>query len=319
MAQKLIIDADPGICDALAILVALADPSVDVVAITATAGTVSGIQATRNLHYLICLADPLRHPRVGQSDLSVVPSEQIPAGLPAHSLLNGRFGLGDVEPQVPDLHKRRDSAKLIVDIVREFPQEVRILTLGPLTNIAMAIELDPELPMMVNGIVCLGGSIRAGGDVTAAAEFNIWADPLAARTVLRSPAGKTLVPLDVSQAPILTFEDIDRLGGLIPSTPIGELVNNMMHFAARSIRQYLPKEGVSLPSIAALSVAARTERFTFVPHSVDIETEGELTSGMTVTDIRPVLSRQTNADVVTHLDETAIIDYFCRGIRRLSM
>jgi purine nucleosidase len=286
--------------------------------VTATAGTVSGVQATRNLHYLIGLADPLKHPRVGQSDLAITPGDAIPQGMPTQTQLNGRFGLGDVEPNVPDLHNRRESAKLIVDVAREYPQEVRLLTLGPLTNVAMAIELDPELPMILNGIVCLGGAFRAGGDVTATSEFNVWSDALAARTVMSSPVSKTLVPLDVSQGPMLTFEDIDRLGGLIPSTPIGELVTSMMHYAARSIRQHLPREGVALPAIAALTVAARIERFTFVPQSVDIETEGRLTAGMTVLDQRPLLTRQSNVDVITHLDDAAIVDFFCRSIRRVS-
>jgi len=132
VAQKLIIDADPGIGDALAILVAMADPSVEVIGLTAVAGTVSGVQATRNLHYLVGLADPLRHPRVGQSDAASSPAEEMSAGVPHPQALNGRFGLGDVDPLVPDLHNRRESAKLIVDLVREHPQEVRLIE--PISN-----------------------------------------------------------------------------------------------------------------------------------------------------------------------------------------
>lgn len=318
MAQKLIIDADPGIGDALTILTAMADPALDVLAVIPTSGTVSGRQATRNIHYLIELADPLRHPRIGQSDGSLVPANQAPPGMPVQTLLNGRFGLGECEPQVPDLHNRRESAKLMVDIIREFPGEVRLLTLGPLTNVAMAFELDPELPMLLNGLVCQGGAFQAGGDVTAAAEFNIWADPLAARTVIHSHVGKTLVPLDISQSPVLTFEDIERLSGLIPSTPIGELVTSMMHFSVRATRQHLPREGVSLPGIASLVVAGRTERFTVAPYSVDVETSGDITTGMTLLDQRPIRPGQTNADIVTKLDAAAVIDYFCRSIRRVS-
>jgi inosine-uridine nucleoside N-ribohydrolase len=318
VVQKLLIDADPGIGDALAILTAMADPSLDVLAITATAGTVSGHQATRNLHYLIELSDPSRHPRVGQSDVKHVPAGEAPAGMPLQSLLNGRFGLGETEPQVPDLHNRRESAKLIVDVVREFPGEVRLLTLGPLTNIAMAFELDPELPMLLNGVVCLGGAFRTGGDVTAAAEFNIWADPLAARTVIHSHAGKTLVPLDISQQPVLTFEDIERLSGLIPSTPIGELVTSMMQFLVRATRQHLPFEGISLSSVAALAVAGRSERFSVSAGTVDVETSGDISTGLTVLDQRAVRSSQSNADLVTQLDSAAVIDYFCRSIRRVA-
>ena len=318
MTQKLLIDADPGIIDALAVLVALTDSSLELLGVTAVSGTVTGVQATRNLHYLIGLADPLRHPRVGQSDVATCAADQTPCGMPAPCLLNGRFGLGETEPNVPDLHNRRESAKLIVDIVREYPGEVRVLTLGPLTNLALAIDLDPELPLIMQDLVCLGGAFHAGGDVTAAAEFNIWADPLAAGHVLGTPVGKTLVPLDVTLGTMLTFEDIDCVSGLIPSTPIGEAIASLMHFSARATRQHLPREGISLPAIGALAVAARAGRFTFRPRVVDVETSGAICAGMTVADHRPGRPRQTNADVVTELDHAAIVDYFCRGLRRVA-
>ncbi len=319
MAQKIIIDADPGIGDALAILVAMADPSLDVVGLTAVAGAVSGVQATRNLHYLIGLADPLRHPRVGQSDVTDCSADQAPSGMPHQQLLNGRFGLGEIDPLVPDLHNRRESGKLIVELAREHPQDIRILTFGPLTNVAMALELDPELPMLLNGMICLGGSVKAGGDVTAAAEFNMWSDPQAAHIVMRSPVGKILVPLDVTRGPGLTFDDIDRLSGLIPSTPIGELVAGFMHFAVRANRQHLPCEDVSLPAVATLAVASRAAHFQTESVVLEVEAAGALTSGMTVVDRRPFAPRQSNAQVVTEIDNAAVIDYFCRGVRRIAV
>lgn len=319
VAQKIIIDADPGIGDALAVLVAMADPSLDVLGLTAVAGTVSGIQATRNLHYLIGLSDPLRHPRVGQSDFAGCSADQAPAGMPHQQSLNGRFGLGEIDPLVPDLHNRRDSAKLIVELVREHPQDVRILTFGPLTNIAMALELDPELPMLLNGLICLGGATESGGNVTAAAEFNMWSDPQAAHNVMKSPVGKILVPLETSQGPGLTFDDIDRLSGLIPSTPVGELVTGLMQFAVRANRQHMPREDVSLPAVATLAVASRAAVFLTETVSLDVETSGELTNGMTVVDQRPFGARQSNAELVTEIDSAAVVDYFCRGIRRIAV
>jgi inosine-uridine nucleoside N-ribohydrolase len=319
VAQKIIIDADPGIGDALAVLVAMADPSLDVLGLTAVAGTVSGVQATRNLHYLIGVADPLRHPRVGQSDYAGCSADQAPAGMPHQQLLNGRFGLGDVEPLVPDLHNRRESAKLIVELVREHPQDVRIVTFGPLTNVAMALELDPELPMLLNGMICSGGATKRGGDVTAAAEFNMWSDPQAASIVMRSPVGKILVPLHIGQEPGLTFDDIDRLSGLIPSTPIGEIVTGLMQFAVRANRQHMPREDFSLPAVSALAVASRAASFLTEAVTLDVETSGELTSGMTVVDHRRFGARQSNAELVTELDVEAVIDYFCRGLRRIAM
>lgn len=319
MTQKIIIDADPGIGDALAVLVAMADPSIDVLGLTAVAGSVSGVQATRNLHYLIGLADPLRHPRVGQSDITEASADHIPSGMPLQQSLNGRLGLGEVDPRVPDLHNRRESPKLIVDLVREHPNEVRILTFGPLTNVAMAFDLDPDLPLLLNGVICLGGVMRQSGDVTPTSEFNFWSDPQAARTVMRSPVGKILIPLDVCNDPGLTFDDIDNLSGLIPSTPVGEFMIGLMQFAVRANRQFLPREEVPIPAAVVVAVAAHSAKFMTESVALDVETTGELTSGMTIADRRPYGTRQTNAEVVTQIDAPAVIDYFCRGVRRIAV
>lgn len=319
LVQKIIIDADPGIGDALAILVAMADPAVDVLALTGTGGSVSGLQATRNLHYLVGLVDPLRHPRIGQSDMVDSPADLIPPGMPHQQSLNGRFGLGDTEPLVPDLHNRRESARLIVDVVREHPQEVRIVSFGPLTNVAMAFDLDPELPVLLNGLICLGGTLHSVGDASPTSEFNFWCHPQAARAVMKSPVGKIVVPLEVSQSPAMTFDDIDRLAGLIPSTPIGEFVNNLLLYAVRACRQQMPCEEVALPAAAALAIAAGVARFETSHVVADVETAGELTSGTLVIDRRRFQHRQTNAEVVTQIDEAGVIDYFCRGLRRIAI
>ena len=319
MTQKIIIDADPGIADALTILVALADPSIEVLGLTAVSGSVSGVQATRNLHYLIGLADPLRHPRVGQSDVAEASADHIPSGMPLQQSLNGRLGLGEVDPLVPDLHNRRESPKLIVDLVREYPQETRILTFGPLTNLAMAFDLDPDLPLLLNGLICLGGVMRQCCDVTPTADLNMWSDPQAARVVMRSPVGKIIVPLDVSHDPGLTFDDVDRLSGLIPSTPVGEFVIGLLQFAVRANRQFLPREEVPIPAAAALAIAAQATRFVTENVVLDVETTGELTNGMTIVDRRPFRPRQTNAEVVTQFDVPSVIDYFCRGMRRIAI
>lgn len=319
MTQKLIIDADPGIGDALAILAAMADSSVDVIGLTAVSGVVAGTQATRNLQYLVNVADPLRHPRIGQSEVGECFADSAPSCYPSRRSLEGRHGLGDIEPLVPELHHRRDSAKLIVELVREHPQDVRILTFGPMTNIAMALDMDPQLPMLLNGIIICGGAIDCGGDVTAASEFNFWSDPEAARAVLRSPVGKILVPLDVSEKPALTFEDIDRLSGLIPSTRAGELVTGLLQFSVRATRQVLPREEIALPAAAALAVASRAARFSTTPMVVDVETTGELTSGATIVERRSFVNATANVDVLTELDESAAIDTFCRALRRIAV
>ncbi|MFM7059234.1 MAG: nucleoside hydrolase [Planctomycetota bacterium] len=319
MPQKILIDADPGIIDALVVLAALADPALEVLALTPCPGAVTGLQAMRNLQYLTGLLDPLRHPRIGLSDNRSAPADQMPRGLPHPQVLNGRFGLGETEPLVPDLVHRRESARLIVDLVREFPGELRIITLGPLTNIAAAIELDPEFPVLLNGLICLGGTLSSAGDVTASAEFNIWSDPQAARSVLRSPVGKIFVPLEIMQGPGLTFEDIDRLTGLIPSTPVGEFSAALLQFAARTSRQFLPCEEVRLPAATVLAIAAGAVRMETQQVAVDVETTGELTLGAMIVDRRRVRQAPISAELVTGLDHAAVLDHFCRGIRRAAV
>lgn len=316
MPQKIIIDADPGIGDALAILTALVDPSLDVRAVTAAAGSVSGLQATRNLQYLVDLVDPPKHPRIGQSELPAIAGRFTPGDIPTRHNFFGLNGLGDVPVEVPDLHNRRESAKLIVDLVREFPHETRLLALGPLTNVAAACELDPEFPELVESIVCLGGVNNANGDVSAVAEFNIWGDPDAAAAVFDLPTTKVLVPLDVSGSAILTFEDVNQLSELTESTTNGDVLSSMLQYSIRANRQELAFEGIPLHGIAALAVAAHAERFTVEAVRADVETVGQLTRGMTVIDRRSVFSGQTNMDLVSSIDEHGVVDYFSRSFRR---
>ncbi|MCA9049626.1 MAG: nucleoside hydrolase [Planctomycetaceae bacterium] len=314
MPQKLIIDADPGLGDAFAVLTALVDPSVEVLGLTASAGTVSGLQAVRNLQYLTTLVDPVRHPRIGQSELPAI----LPAGgteVTTRHNLSGPLGLGDVDVNVPDLHNRRESAKLIVDLVREHPHQVNILTLGPLTNLATACDLDAELPTLIQSIVCLGGSVHAPGDITPVAEFNIWADPEAAAEILRLPTNKVLVPLNVSGVSVLTFEDDDVLSELIAAATNGSVLSSMLQYSIRANRKLLAFEGIPLHSVVALAVAVRAERFHVEAVCADIETSGQLTRGMTVIDRRRCIPGRTNLDIVSSIDDAAVIDYFSRSLR----
>lgn len=316
MVQKIIIDADPGIGDALAVLTALVDPSLEVLGLTAAAGSVSGRQATRNLQYLTDLIDPLKHPRIGQSELHAATGRLAVGEIPTRHSFLGVHGLGDIDVEVPDLHNRRASAKLIVDLVRESPGEVKLLTLGPLTNVVAACDLDPELPALLDGIVCLGGVDALSGDVTAVAEFNIWADPEAAAAVMKLPTTKTFVPLDVSGDAVLTFDDIDQLSDLTNATINGGVLQSMLQFSVRANRQQLAFEGIPLHGVTALAVAGRAEAFSVEAVRGGVETVGELTRGMTVIDRRAVATGQTNAEIVSSVDGLGVVDYFSRSFRR---
>ncbi len=182
ITKKVILDVDPGIDDAIALTLALFDPTIEVVAITAVGGNVLPEVATRNVQAIIERLDPPRWPRIGGASL---PDDGLPAN-GAH--VNGADGLGNSNFQVSELQHRHPSEKVICDEVRAAPDQVTIIALGPLTNVARAFARDPGIPVLVNSLVIMGGASCVPGNVTPAAEFNIYCDPLAARQVFRTAA-----------------------------------------------------------------------------------------------------------------------------------
>lgn len=315
MPQKLIIDADPGIGDAVAIAIALFDPDVDVLAVTAAAGAVKGADATRNVQAIVEMLDPRKWPRLGSSSARAADSSiDYRATAVSTAELNGETGLGDCELQVAEMHNQHESAKLMVDLVKHDPNEIALITLGPLTNIELACDLDPEFLSNLRGLYSLGGSIEFGGDVTAVAELNIYADPEAARKVLRSPATKTLIPLDVSRKPILSFDQYQRLFDQCDS-PLKEFLAQLLPFSLRAHRRHLGLEGTPLDALTALCAAVHPRLFETTSMAMDIETSGELTRGMTVFDRRGTQQWQTNIDVAIDVDAQGVLDYLARIVR----
>ncbi len=300
MVQKLVIDADPGIGDALAIMLALRDRSVDLVGVTATGGRVSGAAATRNIQAVIDCLDPPKRPRIGHSDAA--------ASVLAPVAIDGPSGLGDCDVSVAALHQRHDSPRLLVDMVRGHPHEITLLTLGPLTNVGVASELAPDFFSLLGGLVSLGGAIQSAGDVTAVAEFNVAAGCESARDVLRSPATKTIVPLDVSGLPVLSPDQYRRLRPRV-AEPVAGLLDSLLPFSFRSHHETLGIEGVVLHEVAALAAVTRPRLFEQLSMTVDVELVGQLTRGMTVFDRRHGTYRQANIDACIAVDVQGIVDY----------
>ncbi|MDA1252561.1 MAG: nucleoside hydrolase [Planctomycetota bacterium] len=325
MPQKLIIDADPGIGDAFAIALAACDPGIDLIAVTATAGCVSGAVATQNILSIIESVDPDKWPRLGGCN-ALRPTFPAPeSSASAFSggntaaffdplRLNGNYGLGATELQFAQLHNQRDSAKLLVDLVRQNPHEICVLTLGPLSNVALASELAPDFLDLIHSLVCLGGSVGAGGDVTAAAEFNLFADPGAARTVLCSHTQKALVPLDISRNAVLTFDQFDRLNESRPDS-LRWFFDELLPFSLRAHREELGLEGLPLDAVTALAAIAEPRHFSTEAMSVDVEQDGNLTRGVSVFDRRGIPRWQQNIDVLTAVDPQGVLDYLTRVLK----
>ena len=309
MPRKLIIDADPGIGDALAITLAVLDPEVDLLAVTATAGCVDGPTATRNVTAILTLLDPDKRPKVGACESGVA---GVGPGFGGEELdwaaVNGPDGLGAWKLPDVELYAPRDSPRLLVELVREHEGEVTLLTLGPLTNVKLAAERWGGFYEALGGLVIAAGAVEGGGDATAAAEFNVVADPLAARAVLTGRAAKTLVPLDVARQPVLSPPQYDAIRGTIAGGA-GELLGQMLPWALRANHQHFGVEGIRLQEPTALAAAVRPSLFEREEMAVDVETGGDLTRGMTVFDRRGVRRWQTNVDVVRQADSAGVQDY----------
>ncbi len=306
MPKKLIIDCDPGIDDAVALCLALFDPRLEVVAVTAVEGNVKAQQASLNVQALIDHLDPPRYPRLG----AATPSD---AGASADlRRLHGDNGLANLDLPVAQLHHQHPSEKIICDEVRSAPEQVTILCLGPLTNLARAFQRDPSLPLLVGQVIISGGSLRCSGNVTPAAEFNMFHDPLAARAVFRSAATRILIPLDVAEQVKLTLDIIEQLPA--ESSRAGRLLRHLIPFAFRSYRQHLGLESIFLQDVVALTAALHPELFEMEEMSGDVETSGELTKGATVFDRRRNAPGRCNVAVATDVDPVAARDSILRGI-----
>lgn len=305
MARKIILDVDPGIDDAVALCLALCDPSLDVVAVTATGGIVSPDQATMNVQAIVEQLDPPRWPRLGTAS-----SEQLLRTDGPH--LFGSNGLCGAHFEVARRHHQHASVKVICDEVRLSPGEVTIVCTGPLSNIAAALQQQPDLALLVGHLIILGGTIGAPGNVTAAAEFNMYCDAPAARTVFHSQITKTLIPMDVTRRVTMNLDLLEKLPN--GDSPCGELLRKLLPGAFRAYRQQLGMEGIHLHDAVAIVAALRPELFTIERMHGDVETEGTLTYGATVFDRRRRPESQPNMDVAVDLDAAAVTDCIVRGL-----
>jgi inosine-uridine nucleoside N-ribohydrolase len=297
MARKIILDVDPGIDDAVAVCLALEDPSFDVLAVTATGGTVSPEQSTTNVQAIVEQLDPPRWPRLGCAS-----ADQMLRADGRH--LFGVDGMCGAHFAVAKRHHQHSSVKVICDEVRAAPGDVTIVATGPLTNIASALQQQPDLASLIGHLIMIGGTLGGPGNVTAAAEFNIYCDAEAARAVFHSAVTKTLIPIDLSSRMILNFDLLEKLPN--GDSRRGELLRRILPGAFRAYRQQLGVEGIHLHDAVAIVAALEPELFTTERMYGDIETEGTLTYGATVFDRRRHPESRPNMDVVVDMDTAAV-------------
>ena len=286
--RTLVVDTDTGSDDAVAVAMALRHPDVRVAAITVVAGNVPLDQAVQNALYTR---------EVAGGDAPVYRGREGTAGHTAQDV-HGVDGMGDIglplSGRTPD---EGDAVEKLVDLVRKAPGEVELVTLGPLTNVAEAFDRAPDLPGLLGRLVLMGGTSDAVGNVAPVAEFNIWADPEAARVVFRSGPPIEMVGWDISRTyAVFTPAQAEWLAGL---GPLGEFSVAIQAKLIEFTATVTHLAGFDLPDPIAMAVALDPSVATDVRrYHVDVETTGELTRGQTVVDVLGVGGGEPNVDVV---------------------
>jgi inosine-uridine nucleoside N-ribohydrolase len=306
MPQKVVLVADPGIDTAFAVALAFLEPKVDVLALAATAGNVKAFQATANVHTLVAQLDPPRWPRLA----AALPVEYEIDG----TRLHGADGLGNADLPSVSLHSPPASDRLIVEIVRQFPKEVTIVCLGPLTAVASALSRDPTIVNQIDRLVCVGGNWRQAGNVGPVSEFHFACDAAAARYVLKSGAAITLLPLDVTRK--LVFSPKDLLELPAPESKTSVFLRQIVPFGIRASSNVYGIEGFYLKDVLGIVSLVVPKALTTQPLYVDVETRGELTRGMSVVDARSECAHKPNVDLATGVDVVAVRDYIFQSLLR---
>ncbi len=307
MTRKIIIDCDPGIDDAVAICTALFDPRLEVAAITATAGTIDADQATANVTAIVGQLDPQRYPRIGKAS----PADGAPVIHDSH--LYGSDGLGDCDFEPAGRQHQPPSEKVIAELVHQYPDEITLVCLGPLTNLARLCLRDPVAVTLIDKVIISGGSVAYPGNATATAERNMHFDPQSAAEVFASATTKSLIPLDVTEKVRFGVQLLDQLPP--KDTNAGQLLHKIMPFAFRSAHQNLGNELIPLYDAMTILAVTEPELFSWENMAGKVETRGDLTRGMTVFDRRLRRQWQFNMEVAVAVDQRQASEAIIRGLR----
>ena len=311
MARRIIIDTDPGQDDAVAILLALASPELEVLGITAVAGNVPLPLTSRNARMVCELA--------GRTDIPVFAGCDVPLErkLVTAEHVHGKTGLDGPELPAPVMPlQERHAVDFLIDTLRAEPSgTVTLCPLGPLTNIATAFRRAPDIVDRVQEIVLMGGAYFEVGNYTPAAEFNIYVDPEAAAEVFGSGVPLVVMPLDVTHKALVTKPRNDAIRAL--GTPVGKAVAEMTDFFERFDLEKYGSEGAPLHDPCVTAYLLAPEIFSGRHINVEIETVSELTLGMTVADWWGVSGRAPNATFIGDLDADAFFTLLTERLAKL--
>lgn len=318
MKKRVIIDTDPGVDDALALLLAFSSPELQIEAITTVGGNAHLELVTKNAALLLDLLDPKPRPILAQGASPL--SRQAP--ITARSI-HGSDGLGELNrfkapngspryPQ-PDLPKNVPHAsEVMLDLLKRYPDELTLITLGPLTNVAEVLQIDRKRASLLREVVIMGGAITVPGNITPAAEFNLFMDPPATQRVFESGLPITLVPLDVTGKVFLKPEDIQGLSQGMRE-PFGGFLLDSTSVALEYMKRVRGMAVIHLHDPLAAGVAIDPSLVKTSSLNVAVETHPGIARGATLADLRPIrddLKQPPNLHVALEVDAEAFLKLF---------
>eukprot|EP01132_Coremiostelium_polycephalum_P003396 gene3396-4249_t len=311
MTRKIIIDTDPGQDDALAILLALASPELDVLGITAVAGNVPLDLTKTNARKICELA--------GRPDVKVFAGADRPLmrALVTAENVHGKTGLDGPdlpEPAMP-LQEQHAVDFIIETLLTQESGTVTLCPLGPLTNIAQALIRAPEIATRIREIVLMGGGFFEGGNITPTAEFNIYVDPQAAHIVLTSGVPIVMLPLDVTHKALTSARRIERFRAM--GTRSGAASAELLEFFERFDEEKYGSDGGPLHDPNVIAYLLKPDLYKGRHCNVVVETASDLTLGMTVVDWWGVTDRPKNAFYIRDVNDEGFFDLLIERIARL--
>jgi len=307
--RKIIIDTDPGQDDAVAILLALASPELEVLGLTAVAGNVPLSLTQKNARKICELA--------GRPDIKVFAGADRPMQrrLVTAEEVHGKTGLNG--PDLPEptmaLQEQHGVDFIVETLMREPEKSVTLCPLGPLTNIALAMQRQPAIVPRIREIVLMGGGFFEGGNVTPTAEFNIYVDPQAADIVLTSGVPIVMLPLDATHQALTTAARIDAFRAM--GSRVGIATAEMLAFFERFDEEKYGTDGGPLHDPCVIAYLLKPDLFSGRFINVSVETVSELTMGMTVADWWGVTKREKNVTYIRNVDHEG---FFALLVERLA-
>jgi purine nucleosidase len=293
MKPKIIIDTDAGHDDALALMLLIKSQQFDIQAVTTVAGNSDIKNVTRNAKAVLDLMEVTLPLYSGYEN--PLKRELIKA------VVHGDSGLDGLDMSATQFTLTGDAPEKIIELVKANPGEISILTLGPLSNIARALQQDPSIADDIKELVIMGGAIDVPGNKNRVAEFNMFVDPEAADITFKTGIKKVVVPLDPCNHIILGLDTFEALQGSSLHKPLSSL---MQHFIA-GITSDEGVEGALVYDALAAYYLVNPDAFTLKAMDIVVETKGEHTFGMTVAEKRHYKAPQYNAEVATHIDQEA--------------